>query len=146
MPNFNGAIVMHTLQFIKTPATLREIVATIAENTNLPEDELTQPIRQTLQMGHQMGFLQKLNGRYFALPMTFELLMAETAAVGPNAGLQNVDSKKKLDKKSKQMCSLKKGQVDSEAASQINNESTTTLMPADSKLLRKPKRSQLKIK
>lgn len=63
MPNFNGAIVMHTLQTIKTPATLREIVMTIANKTDLPQDELIKPVKQTLDMGHRLGFLQKVNGR-----------------------------------------------------------------------------------
>lgn len=62
MPNFNGAIVVHTLQLIKTPATLREIVVTIAKNTELPQEDLMKPVKQTLDMGYRMGFLQKLNG------------------------------------------------------------------------------------
>lgn len=64
MPNFNGAIVMHTLQTIKTPATLREIVMTIANKTDLPQEELIKPVKQTVDMGHRLGFLQKVNGRY----------------------------------------------------------------------------------
>lgn len=62
MPNFNGAIIMHTLQLIKTPATLREIVVTISKNIDLSQDDLMKPVKQTLDMGYRMGFLQKLNG------------------------------------------------------------------------------------
>lgn len=64
MPNFNGAIVMHTLQMIRTPATLREIVMAIAKNTDLPEEELMKPVKQTVDMGHRLGFLQKVNGMW----------------------------------------------------------------------------------
>lgn len=64
MPNFNGAIVMHTLQMIRTPATLREIVVAIAKNTDLSEEELMKPVKQTVNMGHRLGFLQKVNGMW----------------------------------------------------------------------------------
>jgi len=63
MPNFNGAIIMHTLNMIKTPATLREIVVAIAKNTELPQEDLMKPVKQTLDMGHRLGFLQKVNGK-----------------------------------------------------------------------------------
>jgi len=63
MPNFNGAIIVHTLQLLNSPATLREIVVTIAKNTELPQDELKAPVKQTLEMGHRLGFLQKLDGK-----------------------------------------------------------------------------------
>jgi len=50
MPNFNGAIIVHTLQLLKAPATLREIVVTIAKNTELSQDELKEPVKQTLSL------------------------------------------------------------------------------------------------
>jgi len=28
----------------------------------LPQDELKAPVKQTLEMGHRLGFLQKLDG------------------------------------------------------------------------------------
>lgn len=67
MPNFNGAIIVHTLQLLKAPATLREIVVTIAKNTELSQDELKEPVKQTLEMGHRLGFLQKLDGEILKL-------------------------------------------------------------------------------
>ncbi|EDV32543.2 uncharacterized protein Dana_GF15879, isoform A [Drosophila ananassae] len=81
MPNFNGAIIVHTLQLINSPATLREIVVTIAKHTQLPQDELKVPVKQTLEMGQRLGFLQKLNGRYFLVPMTFQTLMTDVQAL-----------------------------------------------------------------
>ncbi|XP_017086600.2 uncharacterized protein LOC108118428 [Drosophila eugracilis] len=81
MPNFNGAIIVHALQLLNSPATLREIVVTIAKNTELPQDELKVPVKQTLEMGHRLGFLQKLDGRYFLVNMTFDTLMHEMRAL-----------------------------------------------------------------
>ncbi|KAH8353129.1 hypothetical protein KR084_009153 [Drosophila pseudotakahashii] len=81
MPNFNGAIIVHTLQLLNAPATLREIVVTIAKNTELPQDELKVPVKQTLEMGHRLGFLQKLDGRYFMVNMTFDTLINEMHAL-----------------------------------------------------------------
>ncbi|KAH8275832.1 hypothetical protein KR026_012081 [Drosophila bipectinata] len=81
MPNFNGAIIVHTLQLINSPATLREIVVTIAKHTQLPQDELKMPVKQTVEMGHRLGFLQKLNGRYYLAPMTFQTLNKEVQAL-----------------------------------------------------------------
>ncbi|KAH8317595.1 hypothetical protein KR074_001480, partial [Drosophila pseudoananassae] len=77
MPNMNGAIIIHTLQLINAPATLREIVATIAKHTQLPADELKVPVKQTLEMGNRVGFVQKLNGRYYLAPVTFQTLIKE---------------------------------------------------------------------
>ncbi|XP_017056436.1 uncharacterized protein LOC108098207 [Drosophila ficusphila] len=81
MPNFNGAIIVHTLQLLKSPATLREIVVTIAKNTELPQEELKAPVKQTLEMGQRLGFLQKLDGRYFLVPMTFDTMVTEMHAL-----------------------------------------------------------------
>ncbi|KAH8266611.1 hypothetical protein KR018_003365 [Drosophila ironensis] len=89
MPNFNGAIIVHALQLLDAPATLREIVVSISKNTQLPQDELKMPVKQTLDMGHRLGFLQKLNGRYFLVPMTFQTLMNE---------MQALDTSEKFDK------------------------------------------------
>lgn len=55
---------MHTLQMIRTPATLREIVVAISKNTDLSEEELMKPVKQTVNMGHRLGFLQKVNGMW----------------------------------------------------------------------------------
>ncbi|KAH8413248.1 hypothetical protein KR009_009138, partial [Drosophila setifemur] len=89
MPNFNGAIVVHTLQLLNSPATLREILATIAKNTDLQQEEIKMPVKQTLEMGQRFGYLQRLNGRYFLVPMTFQILMTE---------MQALDSVEKIEK------------------------------------------------
>ncbi|EDW55473.1 uncharacterized protein LOC6614390 [Drosophila sechellia] len=95
MPNFNGAIIVHTLQFLKAPATLREILVTIAKNTELTQDELKEPVKQTLEMGHRLGFLQKLDGRYFLMNMTFETLMSEMEALDKEESPEKSLKKKK---------------------------------------------------
>ncbi|XP_016963647.1 uncharacterized protein LOC108033686 [Drosophila biarmipes] len=103
MPNFNGAIIVHTLQLLNSPATLREIVVTIAKNTDLPQDELKGPVKQTLEMGHRLGFLQKLDGRYFLVKMTFDALINEMHALDKEEVLEKpkmVKTKKKLVQKS----------------------------------------------
>lgn len=76
MPNFNGAIVMHTLQLLNSPATLREIVMTIAKHTEVPQEELKLPVKQTLEMGQRFGFLQKVDGKvtyifYFPIDLSY---------------------------------------------------------------------------
>ncbi|BFF95952.1 uncharacterized protein DMAD_13250 [Drosophila madeirensis] len=81
MPNFNGAIIVHTLQLLKLPATLRQIVNTISTHTDLPEKAIKKPVKQTLEMGKRLGFLQKMDGRYYLVPMTFESLMSEMQAL-----------------------------------------------------------------
>ncbi|ALC40020.1 CG5968, partial [Drosophila busckii] len=130
MPNFNGAIIMHALQLLKTPATLREIIVTIAKNTDLPQNDLLKPVKQTLEMGHRYGYLQKLNGRYFLVPMTFETLMSEmdelTQPLSTSEGSQGTDPPKQKTQKKQEpnMKMLKKP-----LASEEPNESTTTLMP-----------------
>ncbi|EDW64404.1 uncharacterized protein [Drosophila virilis] len=166
MPNFNGAIVVHTLQLIKTPATLREIVVTIAKNTDLPQEDLMKPVKQTLDMGYRMGFLQKLNGRYFLVPMTFDTLMAEIKSSGQPGQIgqparktgpepEKAESKLKMDKKSakqhhKQLALSTKNHNQSQYQTVLDHESTTTLMPQqtmhlkpDALMIRKPKRSQV---
>ncbi|XP_016978972.1 uncharacterized protein LOC108044466 [Drosophila rhopaloa] len=103
MPNFNGAIIVHTLQLLNSPATLREIVVTIAKNTELSQDELKIPVKQTLEMGQRLGFLQKLDGRYFLVPMTFVTLMTEMNAMDKEEILEKpktAKNKKKLVQKS----------------------------------------------
>ncbi|XP_017014064.2 uncharacterized protein [Drosophila takahashii] len=103
MPNFNGAIIVHTLQLLNAPATLREIVVTIAKNTELPQDELKVPVKQTLEMGHRLGFLQKLDGRYYMVNMTFDTLINEMHALDKEEILEKpkiVKNKKKLMQKS----------------------------------------------
>ncbi|XP_060659732.1 uncharacterized protein LOC132793702 [Drosophila nasuta] len=156
MPNFNGAIIMHTLQMIKTPATLREIVVAIAKNTDLPEEDLMKPVKQTLDVGNRMGFLQKLNGRYFMVSMTFDTLLDEIKSLNETNKFDfKLDLKPKTEKRTikkslKQLDAnkksiLQKTQLDNEATS------TTTLIPpqllkAEALLRRKPKRANLPIK
>ncbi|EDV56627.1 uncharacterized protein LOC6547679 [Drosophila erecta] len=98
MPNFNGAIIVHTLQLLKSPATLREILVTISKNTELTQDELKAPVKQTLEMGHRLGFLQKLDGRYFLVNMTFEALMAEMDALDKEESSKKLKPSKKIKK------------------------------------------------
>nr|XP_017019192.1 uncharacterized protein LOC108072529 [Drosophila kikkawai] len=74
MPNFNGAIIMHTMELLNSPATLREIVMTIAQNTELPPEDIKVPVKQTLEMGLRSGFLQKAEGRYYLESITFTRL------------------------------------------------------------------------
>ncbi|KAI8041941.1 uncharacterized protein LOC128262943 [Drosophila gunungcola] len=111
MPNFNGAIIVHTLQLLNSPATLREIIVTIAKNTELPQDELKAPVKQTLDMGHRMGYLQKLDGRYFLVPMTFDTLRTEMHALDREEMLEKpkiAKSKKKLVQKSPLLSEVEK--------------------------------------
>ncbi|XP_039483285.1 uncharacterized protein LOC120446408 [Drosophila santomea] len=98
MPNFNGAIIVHTLQLLKSPATLREILVTIAKNTELTQDELKTPVKQTLEMGHRLGFLQKLDGRYFLVHMTFDALMSEMDALDKEESSKKSKTPKKIKK------------------------------------------------
>ncbi|XP_064535371.1 uncharacterized protein LOC135426268 [Drosophila montana] len=158
MPNFNGAIIVHTLQLIKTPATLREIVVTIAKNTDLAQEDLMKPVKQTLDMGYRMGFLQKLNGRYFLVPMTFDTLMAEMKSVGQPARKgapepEKAEPKPKMDKKTAKQNIIAKNHTQSQYQSVLDHESTTTLMPLqtmhlkpEALMMRKPKRSHVPIK
>ncbi|KAH8282572.1 hypothetical protein KR054_008448, partial [Drosophila jambulina] len=81
MPNFNGAIIMHAMELINSPATLREIVMTIAQNTELPAEDIKVPVKQTLEMGLRSGFLQKAEGRYYLEPINFTNLMKEMRAL-----------------------------------------------------------------
>ncbi|EDW80275.1 uncharacterized protein Dwil_GK21045 [Drosophila willistoni] len=113
MPNFNGAIIMHTLQSLKSPATLREIVMTIAKHTELSTEDLKKPVKQTLEMGELAGFLQKLNGRYFLAPMTFSSLMSDIK----NLDYDNIEIPSIVEKR---MMAKKQG---------YGTQSTTTLMP-----------------
>ncbi|KAH8404871.1 hypothetical protein KR222_007510 [Zaprionus bogoriensis] len=153
MPNINGAIVMHTLQMIKTPATLREIVVVIAKNTELSQDDLMKPVKQTLDMGHRLGFLQKVNGIYFLIAITFDLLREEMKTQTlPKTESQNTqDTKQKPEKKvpreKKRSVGLHK------AATVLGHVSTTTLIPnqpvflkPEAMLQRKLKRSQMPLK
>ncbi|XP_020802187.1 uncharacterized protein LOC110179137 [Drosophila serrata] len=94
MPNFNGAIIMHTMELIKSPATLREIVMTIAQNTELPPEDIKMPVKQTLEMGLRSGFLQKAEGRYYLEPITFTHLMSEIRALDPSDNIEKLQSKK----------------------------------------------------
>ncbi|KAL7740242.1 hypothetical protein ACLKA6_002218 [Drosophila palustris] len=150
MPNFNGAIIMHTLQLIKTPATLREIVVAIAKNTELPQEDLMKPVKQTLDMGHRLGFLQKVNGRYFLVAMTFETLMSEMKSLSQPIANQSdgndlkLDAKPKVEKRTlkkqlKQLEITKKNiqQKQQMASRVIDHESTTTLIPTQSLLPQK---------
>ncbi|XP_016937646.2 uncharacterized protein [Drosophila suzukii] len=111
MPNFNGAIIVHTLQLLNSPATLREIVVTIAKNTDLPQDELKAPVKKTLEMGHRLGFLQKLDGRYFLVKMTFDALIKEMHALDKEEILEKpkiARNKKKLVQKSPLLTGMEK--------------------------------------
>ncbi|KAH8376902.1 hypothetical protein KR093_002057, partial [Drosophila rubida] len=140
MPNFNGAIIMHTLQTIKTPATLREIVMAIARNTDLPEEDLMKPVKQTLDVGHRLGFLQKLNGEYFVVSMTFDALMNEIKSLHETNKFDfKLDLKHKIEKRTikkqlKQLDTTKKSvqQHQQQQKTQLDNEasSTTTLIPS----------------
>ncbi|XP_020804498.1 uncharacterized protein LOC110181165 [Drosophila serrata] len=94
MPNFNGAIIMHTMELIKSPATLREIVMTIAQNTELPPEDIKMPVKQTLEMGLRSGFLQKAEGRYYLEPITFTHLMSEIRALDPSDNIEKLQGKK----------------------------------------------------
>ncbi|XP_023163153.1 uncharacterized protein LOC111594190 [Drosophila hydei] len=164
MPNFNGAIVMHTLQLIKTPATLREIVVTIAKNIDLPQDDLMKPVKQTLDMGYRMGFLQKLNGRYFLVPMSFDTLRTEMRSMSQQIRakpdvVDKVDLKPKMEKRTGNKQLQLQHQLPLKALELFNKsgmldaESTTTLMAGtsglgqtDALMHRKPKRSQQPVK
>ncbi|EDW11664.1 uncharacterized protein LOC6576226 [Drosophila mojavensis] len=170
MPNFNGAIIMHTLQLIKTPATLREIVVTISKNIDLSQDDLMKPVKQTLDMGYRMGFLQKLNGRYFLVPMSFETLRSEMKSAGSQGSrgkpdpVEKADLKPKIEKRAtgkqhpqavKAVEIFNKNQTHNNqfASGMLGHESTTTLIPSSSMQVksgglaqRKPKRTQQSIK
>ncbi|KAH8263737.1 hypothetical protein KR044_013188 [Drosophila immigrans] len=153
MPNFNGAIIMHTLQMIKTPATLREIVVAIAKNTDLPEEDLMKPVKQTLDVGHRMGFLQKINGRYFVVSMTFDTLIEQIKTLNETNKFDfKLDLKQKPEKRSiKKQIETSKKSVLQKTPLDVEATSTTTLIPpqllkSDALLRRKSKRTNLPIK
>ncbi|XP_030384586.1 uncharacterized protein LOC115631878 [Scaptodrosophila lebanonensis] len=80
MPNFNGAIIVHTLEYLKSPATLQEILMTIATKTEMQAEDLHLPVKETLEIGRRSGFLQKSNDKYFLMPVTFGSLMEHAQA------------------------------------------------------------------
>ncbi|XP_068151574.1 uncharacterized protein [Drosophila tropicalis] len=121
MPNFNGAIIMHTLQSLKSPATLREIVMTIAKHTELSTEDLKIPVKQTLEMGELGGFLQKLNGRYFLAPMTFSSLMSDIK----NLDYDTIEIPSIVEKR----MMAKKQKIHQSSERNYGAKSTTTLMP-----------------
>lgn len=154
---------MHTLQLIKTPATLREIVVTIAKNIDLPQDDLMKPVKQTLDMGYRMGFLQKLNGklneyqvnklgsntpvagRYFLVPMSFDTLRTEMRSMSQQIRakpdvVDKVDLKPKMEKRTGNKQLQLQHQLPLKALELFNKsgmldaESTTTLMAGTSGL------------
>ncbi|XP_034668726.1 uncharacterized protein LOC117901877 [Drosophila subobscura] len=143
MPNFNGAIIVHTLQLLKLPATLRQIVNTISTHTDLPEEAIKKPVKQTLEMGKRLGFLQKMDGRYYLVPMTFESLMSEMQALDmtdkPEPKLKSKKEKKTFKSEGssskKQLMlkdKLKKVADDSQT-------STITMVPSELKISSKHK-------
>ncbi|XP_017151937.1 uncharacterized protein LOC108161982 [Drosophila miranda] len=142
MPNFNGAIIVHTLQLLKIPATVRQIVNTISRHTDLPEEDIKKPVKQTLEMGTRLGFLQKMDGRYYLVPMTFENLMSEMQELdlpGKSESQRPVRKAKKEKKvtKTKSEGKTTKKQIKKPAVE--SQTSTTTMVPSVLKMSSKPK-------
>ncbi|XP_022227870.1 uncharacterized protein LOC111077774 [Drosophila obscura] len=143
MPNFNGAIIVHTLQLLKIPATLRQIVNTISTHTDLPEEDIKEPVKQTLEMGKRLGFLQKMDGRYYMVPMTFETLMSEMQALDmPDKAESKLKPKKEKKVAKSEGKSAKKQLKLTDTIKKLSDDSQTsiiTLVPSEIKICSKPK-------
>ncbi|SPP79372.1 uncharacterized protein LOC117582437 [Drosophila guanche] len=136
MPNFNGAIIVHTLQLLKLPATLRQIVNTISTHTDLPEEAIKKPVKQTLEMGKRLGFLQKMDGRYYLVQMTFESLMSEMQALDmPEKAEPKLKSKKfKKPLKSEGSSSKKQLKLTDKVRKVADDSQTSTITMVPSEL------------
>lgn len=76
----NGTVVSKALKRLNKPATLQTIVAHIAEQTQRNRADIAQAVREALRHGLDLGFVDRLNSRYYCLTHAARAMARKLAA------------------------------------------------------------------